>query len=378
MTNNTSKRFIPKLVGFLRSTSTVAKLRAIRRKLRPNPPNRYVLRDIKSAVRVLADITVAALPSKDEKVLLINEDEGFCGAVQIALQGHSVLVDKISLEELYSIKAQQLNGVGCISIGSLKSSVQLEAARFLLKKPESAHIPLEYVAVPYLENKMLLDKDGYTNADFVSPLISKYGAMPYAVYEESLLKFRPKTDIRDYFELCQIIDSLEHRNIEGNISEFGSFYGHSGYLMSRILEEVSSKKKLFMFDMFENFPEESIGVDKFWSGTHLVDFDVVKSKFNDRSNVALVKGDFTETFRNTDTGALSFAFIDCDSYRATKHILAEVWESRLSTGGIVALEDYGHAALLGNRVAVHDFFDDRRDAYTYYSQFSGFFIAVKL
>ena len=212
----------------------------------------------------------------------------------------------------------------------------------------------------------------------MSPLISKVGDIPFRIYEESLTKFRPKTDIRDFFDICQILDSLERRKISGNVAEFGSFYGHSGYLISRFLEDIGSTRRLFMFDMFESFPEEPLGVDRFWSGTHLVDFQQVKEKFLDRKNTSLIKGDFTKTYADTDTGTIAFAFIDCDSYRGTQFLLDELWNDRLVKGGIVALEDYGHAALLGNRVAAHQFFDERDDAYTYFSQFSGFFIAVKL
>jgi hypothetical protein len=148
--------------------------------------------------------------------------------------------------------------------------------------------------------------------------------------------------------------------------------------MAQIAKHRRLDTRLYLFDMFENFPEEAIGVDRYWSNTHQVDYGEVCSKFADQENVTLVKGDFTQTLPKSDTGPLSFVFIDCDSYRGTQYLLNELWDTRLVKGGFMVLEDYGHAALLGNRLAAHEFFDQRQDAHVFFSQFSGFYIAVKL
>lgn len=267
---------------------------------------------------------------------------------------------------------------GCAIAATLDSNVQFAVARRLLEDPRTSGIPYEYIALPQYENRVQPHRDQYVNSDFVSPMLVRHGQSIYDLYEESLLRFQQKTDIRDYLDLAQILESVTTRRIPGCVAEFGSYRGHSGYLISLTLEHLRSDAALLMFDTFDNFPQESIGVDRFWSGSHKVDFAEVRSKFNDRPGVRLIRGDFTHTLSETETGPIALAFIDCDSYRATKILLEKIWEHRLSTGGVVALEDYGHAALLGNRLAAHEFFDGRRDAYTYFSYFSGFFIAVKL
>jgi hypothetical protein len=43
----------------------------------------------------------------------------------------------------------------------------------------------------------------------------------------------------------------------------------------------------------------------------------------------------------------------------------------------MVFEDYGHQALLGNRLAIHQFFDKKKDCIKIFSQFSGFYIVVK-
>ena len=132
-----------------------------------------------------------------------------------------------------------------------------------------------------------------------------------------------------------------------------------------------------MYDTFEKFPVETIGVDAFWSDTHEVNFEEVKAKFTDRKNVELVKGDFTETLSTVRPVQLSFIYVDCDSYRATTFLMKELYDTVLSSGGVMILEDYGHPALLGNRLAYHHFFDGRKDCFKFFSQFSGFMIIVK-
>ncbi|MGJ8670786.1 MAG: TylF/MycF/NovP-related O-methyltransferase [Oceanococcus sp.] len=271
-----------------------------------------------------------------------------------------------------------MSNVGCIVLGTLNSQIQFTTSRDILANAATANAPLEYLAIPALENAGVEKWDKLTDVDFVSPMLSKQGMQAFEIFEASLKKFNHKTEIRDFLDLWGLLNSVIERNVAGCITEFGSFWGHSGWLIAKSLQRLGSDKMLYMFDMFENFPDEGIGIDKFWSNTHPVNFETVRAKFTDEKNVQLVKGDFTKTLAGTDTGPLALAFIDCDSFRATLHVLEEIWDKRLSVGGIVILEDYGHAALLGNRIAAHDFFDGRADAYCYFSQFSGFFVAVKL
>ncbi|MAY36248.1 MAG: hypothetical protein CMN84_09140 [Spongiibacteraceae bacterium] len=355
-----------------------AKLLRLRVLVFGEKPNRYMLREQVDAEKVLSEVIEQALLGSQKAVLLVDADSNLAASLEARVRRRGLRTIVVSLEALYAKPDRECDDIGCVALASFSPKVQLEVAMWLVTTPKLAAIPFEYVAIPHLVNKDLLEFDRYTNADFVSPLVSKVEGLSYEIYRNSLNVFRPKTDIRDFFELSQIIYQLEQRQVPGSIAEFGSFYGHSGYLISTFIEALGSDKKLFMFDMFDHFPEEEIGVDSFWSGTHKVDFSAVQAKFQGRGNVELVKGDFTKTFAETDTGDLALAFIDCDSYRGTQYLLNKIWDRKLALGGVVVLEDYGHAALLGNRVAAHEFFDKKEGAYTYFSQLSGFFVAVKV
>lgn len=359
-----------------REGSLIASLRRRLWPPRPAPALRFSAQTEADAIAQLPQL--AALAARGAEVRVVGVEGEFLQAVLRGLDGLGVRHRRLAADGIAALAPDDLRGVGCILLALRDAQTQFAAARAVVANPASAEVPLEYLSLPRLDNAPIPEWDRYQDSDFVSPLLCRHGGLFFDIYRESLTRFWRKTDIRDYLDLSQLLESVVLRDVPGQVAEFGSFKGHSGYLISRVLEQLGSDKTLYMFDMFENFPEENVGVDRFWSGTHAVDFSQIQERFRDRANVRLVKGDFTLTVRETDTGPLALTFIDCDSYRATRVLLRELWDSRVPVGGIVIMEDYGHAALLGNRLAVHEFFDGRRDAFSYFSQFSGFFIAIKL
>lgn len=366
-----AKRVLP-----ARGYTSLARRYRQQMKRRHAQPNRYVARTTEDATGALVAVCKGWAAKRPGRVVVIGDDGQLTSDLRRRLAEASLKVEMVRADKMGEL--HELADIACIALGFVDGRQQFDVARALVADDKTADIPLEYVALPREDNAPILEWDKYINGDFVSPLLVRRGQAFYDIYREALTRFRLKTDIRDYLDLAQLLDSVVSRDVPGDVAEFGSYKGHSGYLISKVLEEVGSSKRVHMFDMFESFPEEDVGIDGFWSGTHEVDFDEVKSKFHDRDNVAFVKGDFTETLAASDIGDVALAFVDCDSYRATRSLLPQLWERHIPVGGIVVMEDYGHAALLGNRLAVHEFFDGRDDAFTNFSQFSGFFVAVRL
>ncbi|MEY4603206.1 MAG: hypothetical protein RIT43_498 [Bacteroidota bacterium] len=264
----------------------------------------------------------------------------------------------------------------CILSAFFNEKDNFQLVKMIQSNEALNQIPFEYVGDALLDYKTVKKHNLHTSLHFISPLL--IDAIPYfEIYEESLLRFEKKCDIRDYMDLCQAIAHVSRHGVTGDVCEFGSYKGHSGYLISKLLEAEKSEKQLYMFDMFEHFPDETAGVDAFWSQTHHVDFNEVKSKFTDRKNVRLIKGDFTQTLSTVKLDKLSLIYVDCDSYRATLFLMKELFEQKLSEKGMMIFEDYGHPALLGNRLAIHEFFEGRKDCITFFSQFSGYYIVIK-
>jgi hypothetical protein len=312
---------------------------------------------------------------KSNVVWLVGNDQQCAQEIEKQLPNDYSVRKFSSVAELKSNIVS--NGSFCVvGIAEPTSTKIHQIAVELITSEETHNIPFEYSVIPKLENAKI-GKMYENSADFISPLhIQKISC--FDLHDMSCEKFEPKTGMRDFMDLAQCINYINSRSLEGDLAEFGSFKGQSGFLTASYLEKIKSDKKLFMFDAFENFPVESIGVDRFWSNTHDVDFEEISQKFISFDNVELVKGDFTKTFSRSNCKKLCLVFADCDSYRGTEFIINEIFDDLLVAGGIMIFEDYGHANLLGNRLAVHKAFDQKANAFCFFSQFSGSFIVCKL
>lgn len=190
----------------------------------------------------------------------------------------------------------------------------------------------------------------------------------YKTYEQSLNIFEQKCQIKDAWDIYQSLNLT--KQIPGDIIEVGSYKGHSGWLIDKFARQLSkNKRNIYLLDMFSEFPSEDLGIDNTWSNTHQVSFEDVKRKFSDNKNVTFVKGDIRETLPSLKTNKWSFAFIDVDSYDATLSALQNVFP-RLQKGGVVLCEDYGESHCLGARMAIDQFFADKK-VFSFFSFFSG-------
>ena len=311
---------------------------------------------------------------KFSKIALVGED------AEISRELESLMSEEFSVECFLSVgellsHLQKEGDELAIGIASFDAKKIHGIAKELIESEQTGSLPFEFAVVPKLANRSI-DRMWENSSDFISPLHSQE-VDSFRLFEESCEIFEPKTGVRDFMDLVQGINQILDRNLAGDIAEFGSFKGQSGYLMARYLEERKSGKRLFMFDAFESFPVESIGVDHFWSDTHEVDYEEIRKKFERFENVSLVKGDFTQTFEESECRDLALAFVDCDSYRGTKYLIDKIFRDRLVAGGIMIFEDYGHAGLLGNRIAVHEAFSSIPNAFCFFSHFSGSYFVCK-
>ncbi|SRR6266404_497954 len=304
-------------------------------------------------------------------VLIIGNGESAAGVLKKRLSQRGVTSSIHSPDDL----PHERSDYHCILAASFDAKGVSRIATAVMTSPLNS-IPFEYTLSTDNYASLRKHDQPYYSADyFISPLLIS-DVDYFELYEESLTRFDLKCDIRDFMDLCQLIQQIG--SVPGDVVEFGSYRGHSGYLISRLLEALNYDKRLFMFDTFSEFPVEANSVDSFWSKSHHVSFEEVEEKFRDRPNVTLVQGDFTQTLAQSGISKIAFAYVDCDSYRATKYLVDEIFDTRLSPRGMIIFEDYGHPALLGNRLAVHELLDHNANCFHYFSQFSGFLVVLKL
>lgn len=151
-----------------------------------------------------------------------------------------------------------------------------------------------------------------------------------------------------------------------DVAECGVYRGSSLVPMAIYLRQKGSPKRVLGFDSFEGFPE-SIQIDLELGGANLdsdkkvgglseTSLELVQSKVDrfDLTNVELVKGYFKESLQRYRDHQFSFVHLDCDMYSSYKECL-EFFYPRLTSSGVLLLDEYNDPAWPGCNRAVDDF-----------------------
>jgi hypothetical protein len=125
-----------------------------------------------------------------------------------------------------------------------------------------------------------------------------------------------------------------------------------------------TSRELWLYDSFQGFVGEQAKDDVTWYGdsiaTRFPDFEVI-AKDNIASigypvdKVRIVKGDIEKIAPDNKHGDIALLRLDTDTYHSTKAEL-EHFYPKLVSGGILIIDDYGHAD--GARRAVDEYFAD--------------------
>lgn len=157
------------------------------------------------------------------------------------------------------------------------------------------------------------------------------------------------------------------RGIPGDIVECGTARGGSAALMGLTLKEARADRTLWVFDTFEGIPPPTMAdpdypIAALYTGDFRGELGEVEALFRrlgilDRAR--LVKGLFAETVPRSEVGAIAVLHLDGDWYASVKMCLDHLYD-RVSRGGIIQIDDYGHWE--GARKAVDEFMAERRIA----------------
>jgi hypothetical protein len=168
------------------------------------------------------------------------------------------------------------------------------------------------------------------------------------------------------------------QNIEGDFVECGVWRGGNSVLAASLFKLKGANRRTFLFDTFAGMTEPSEHdhtQDGNTGATESKFQELKKSEVNEwcfasledvRNNFAraglgnepvkFVKGDVRETLLREDLlpQKISILRLDTDFYDSTKLEL-EVLYPRLSAGGVIIIDDYGHWS--GAQKAVDEYFD---------------------
>jgi O-methyltransferase len=166
-----------------------------------------------------------------------------------------------------------------------------------------------------------------------------------------------------------ILDLLDQTAaIPGSVAECGVHRGRTLIPLSVHLRSSGSRKRVLGFDSFEGFPVEKLKQElgflrstegdpnKSEGGFKDTSFALVKQKLVlfGLEHVELHQGYFSDTLAGCANEVFSFVHLDCDLYGSYKDCL-EFFYPRLSSGGIVLLDEYNDPPWPGCNKAVDEF-----------------------
>ncbi len=154
--------------------------------------------------------------------------------------------------------------------------------------------------------------------------------------------------------------------VEGDLAECGVFRGATLIPMAVYLQQRGGKKTLWGLDSFEGF-DQTVYQDirlggekdsekklKGFSQTSLAYVQNKLETFGVESYVQLLPGFFHQTLPTVRNRQFSFVHLDCDLYESYKVCLDFFYE-RLSSGGIILLDEYNDPHWPGCNKAVDEF-----------------------
>ena len=178
------------------------------------------------------------------------------------------------------------------------------------------------------------------------------------------------------FALRKSVEYIIKNNIPGDIVECGVWKGGSMMAVARTLMEIGANSHtLYLFDTFDGMSEPT-EVDKNFRGDAAADIlresdkdtsevwayrplDEVKRNMQDtgydEEKVVFVKGRVEDTLPEHAPDQISLLRLDTDWYESTYHELTHLYP-RLSVGGVLIIDDYGHWA--GARQAVDQYISE--------------------
>jgi O-methyltransferase len=177
--------------------------------------------------------------------------------------------------------------------------------------------------------------------------------------------------------------ALDHA-VPGDFVECGVWRGGNALIAADVFARRVAERKVWLFDTFAGmtaptemdfdnatgsrakarFEREQKDAHNAWCFASLED---VENNFRNANlltpQVRFVKGDVLKTLGGSDLPqAISVLRLDTDWYESTKKELEVLWP-RLSPGGILMVDDYGHWG--GAKQAVDEFFAGRRPFFSY-------------
>jgi O-methyltransferase len=164
---------------------------------------------------------------------------------------------------------------------------------------------------------------------------------------------------------CYVLYTIakQLQNIEGEFYECGVYKGGTALLIAEVINYYNGEysQNLHLFDTFEGMPETNNEKDWHKKGDFAdTSIESVQERLTEYSKLNFYKGYIPSTFDGLENNKVSFAHIDVDIYKSIIDCCTFIYP-RMSSGGMFVFDDYGFITCPGARMAVDDFFRDKKE-----------------
>lgn len=200
--------------------------------------------------------------------------------------------------------------------------------------------------------------------DIRGHIFNQLSRSPYALAYRRVRPYTMSGDVR-LRGLYEAVQSVTSRGVHGVMVECGAARGGSAALLGLAARDSGVERPLWIFDTFEGIPAPTSADPDYdrasrFTGHFRGDIREVAAlmeRLGLADTARLVKGRFEDTIPTTTLGPIAVLHIDGDWYQSVKVCLDHLYD-RVSPGGIVQIDDYGHWQ--GARRAVDEFRSARR------------------
>ena len=207
------------------------------------------------------------------------------------------------------------------------------------------------------------DSEGYGIVTSGAPVYRPWVGDETIASVKDRLKAERLSTLVDDSRLAIICNCLAQvASVDGEIWEVGVYQGGVALLLKLLRDQLGIEAPIRLFDTFAGLPSP----DEHHDLHHEGDFadtspETVRRLVGSDTSIHIIRGLIPETFRRLESAAIRVAHIDVDLYQSTADACSFIYP-RMSSGGVMVLDDYGLHSCPGVRAAVDAFFRDKPEA----------------
>lgn len=200
--------------------------------------------------------------------------------------------------------------------------------------------------------------------DSVTDLLTSHSQTEFARLYRTIRPYTMSGHVRLH-ALYRAVRHVIAGNVPGALVECGTARGGSAALMGLTARCLGADRTIWVFDTFEGIPPPTTAdpdwqIAQHYTGSFrasVCEVEALLKQLEIFQQYKLIKGLLQETLPTCGVETIALLHLDCDWYESMRCCLEQLYD-RVSPGGIIQIDDYGHWR--GAKKAVDEFLRNRQ------------------